>query len=603
MLRTAKKITKYLIIAALHPGRAKQAIYLARKRQLTNRSRRRSYLKWFAGNQLSQVELEQQKEDSKNFKHRPLISVLLPTYNTPIELLSDCIDSIINQTYDNWELCIADDASTHEDTKKIIKEYGDKYENIKYVLSKDNGHIAVATNEALALAKGEYISLMDHDDLLLPDALYETVKIVNDHPSADLIYSDEDKIEDNKCHVEPFFKPDWSPDFLLSCNVITHFATIRHTLMKKVGGFRNGSEGAQDWDLFLRITELTDEVYHIPKIIYSWRKTANSTAQASKSKPYAYINQKKVLRDALERRKQPAVVEPHIYMGFWRVKYEIIGSPYISIIIPSKDNYKYLNRCLESIFEETNYPNFEVIVVDTGSKDPQVLSYYDKLQKGIDKLKVVNWHSKSGFNFSAACNAGAKEAKGEYLVFLNNDTKVLDGHWLRDMLEHAQRPEIGAVGCKLFFPDRTIQHAGVVLSKRDVAFHPFYGLNEKTDIFSNIYINNIRNVAAVTAACMMVSKKKFNEIGGFDTNLRVTYNDVDLCLKLLDKGYLNLYTPYTRLVHYESKSVGNITTEKRDKSEWQEAFDIMQRRWDKYLQRDPYYNDNFVQHGPGYNLE
>jgi GT2 family glycosyltransferase len=603
MLRTAKKITKYFIIAALHPGRAKQAVSLARQRQLTNRNRRQSYLKWFTENQLSQVELEQQEEDSKNFKHRPLISVLLPTYNTPPELLSECIDSIISQTYDNWELCIADDASPSEETKKTIKKYADEHKKIKAVFRKKNGHIAVATNSALEIAEGEFISLMDHDDVLLPNALYETVKAINENPDIDLIYSDEDKIEDEKSHVEPFFKPDWSPEFLLSCNVITHFATIRHSLMKQVGGFRNGSEGAQDWDLFLRITELTDKIYHIPKIIYSWRKTANSTAQASKSKPYAYINQKKVLRDAIARRKLAASVEAHKYMGFWRVKYEIDTSPMVSVVIPSKDSYSYLKRCLESVFEETNYPNFEVVVVDTGSTEKKVLEYYEKLNNGIDNFKLVKWRSNNGFNFAAACNEGAKAAECEYLLFLNNDTEVMDASWIGDLLEHAQRKDVGAVGCKLLFEDETIQHAGVVLSKRDVAFHPFYGLNEKTDIFSNIYINNIRNVAAVTGACLMVSKKKFNEVGGFDKKLRVTYNDVDLCLKLLKAGYLNIYTPFASLTHYESKSVGKITSSERDQNEWKEAFELMQQRWNKYLERDPYYNDNFVQHGPGYNLE
>jgi GT2 family glycosyltransferase len=309
------------------------------------------------------------------------------------------------------------------------------------------------------------------------------------------------------------------------------------------------------------------------------------------------------LRDAIARRKLAASVEAHKYMGFWRVKYEIDTSPMVSVVIPSKDSYSYLKRCLESVFEETNYPNFEVVVVDTGSTEKKVLEYYEKLNNGIDNFKLVKWRSNNGFNFAAACNEGAKAAECEYLLFLNNDTEVMDASWIGDLLEHAQRKDVGAVGCKLLFEDETIQHAGVVLSKRDVAFHPFYGLNEKTDIFSNIYINNIRNVAAVTGACLMVSKKKFNEVGGFDKKLRVTYNDVDLCLKLLKAGYLNIYTPFASLTHYESKSVGKITSSERDQNEWKEAFELMQQRWNKYLERDPYYNDNFVQHGPGYNLE
>lgn len=603
MLKLIKKIIKLGVITVLHPHRAKQASQLARQRHQNNKQRRQQYLNWYEDNKILHEELDAQRKAQSNFTHRPLISVLLPTYNTPEKYLRECIESILQQTYTNWELCIADDASPDPKVRDIIIEYANKHPNIKHIFCKKNEHIASATNAALKLAKGDYVSLMDHDDFLLPNALYETAKAINDEPKLDLIYSDEDKIENDKYHVEPFFKPDWSPEFLLSCNVITHFATIRTSLMKKVGGFRAGTEGAQDWDLFLRLTEITDNIHHIPKIIYTWRKSETSTAQAHKSKPYAYINQKKVLRDAIYRRGWSAAVENHQYMGFWRVRHEIKGTPKISIIVPTKNNFELLKRCLESVFEESSYPHFEVIVVDTGSTEKEVLGYYKKLQSGIDNFKLVKWQPKNGFNFSAACNAGAKAATGEYLLFLNNDTKVLGANWLRNMLEHAQHSGVGAVGGKLFFPDRTIQHAGVVLSKRDVAFHPFYGLNEKTDIFSNIYINNIRNVSAVTGACMMLSKNTFNEVGGFDEELKVTYNDVDLCLKLLKAGYRNVYTPFARLCHDESKSIGHITTKNRDQREWQEAFDIMQHRWGEQLTRDSYYNDNFVQHGPGYRLE
>lgn len=590
------------LIAIVHPSQAKKIIRAVMQKKQTKKLRREQYIRWFNDHKLKQTEIPAQKNEALEFKHRPLISVLLPTYNTPPKLLTQCIESILVQTYDNWELCIADDASPSEETVKTIKKYLDN-PKIKTVFRESNGHIALATNSALELASGEFISLMDHDDLLSPDALFETVKVINEHPDADLIYSDEDKIEDDKWHVEPFFKPDWSPDFLLSCNVITHFATVRHSLMKRIGGFRAGSEGAQDWDLFLRITELTDKVYHIPKIIYHWRKTENSTAQASKSKPYAYVNQKKVFRDAIKRRSEAAVVETHENMGFWRVKYEIKGDPMVSIIIPSKDHLGDLKKCLESIFAETSYPNIEVIVVDTGSTDKQVFSYYEMLGRGLNNFRMVEWKSKSGFNFSAACNSGAAVAKGQYLLFINNDMEVIDPDWVRALLEHAQRPKVGAVGGKLVFPDHTIQHAGVVITKEGVAFHPFYGLNEKTDIFSNIYINNVRNVAAVTGACLMVSKKKFEKVGGFDEKLKVTYNDVDLCIKLLDMGYLNIYTPFARLIHYESKSVGKITTADRDQAEVKKAYDLMQKRWPEYLARDPFYNDNFIQHGPGYQLK
>ncbi len=599
-LRLAKKTVKVAIIATVHPRRAKHILKAAMLKRKINAERRNQYIKWYKRRELSPTEIENQQKASKKFKNRPLISILLPTYNTPEKFLRDCIESILAQTYDNWELCIADDASSKQVTKEVIHTYVKKYKNIKAVLADKNGHIASASNLAMTLAKGEFISLMDHDDLLLPNALFETVKVINEQPDADLIYSDEDKIEDDKWHVEPFFKPDWSPDFLLSCNVITHFATIRTGLMKKVGGFRVGSEGAQDWDLFLRLTELTDKIYHIPKIVYVWRKSPMSTAATYENKNYAYINQKKVLRDAVARRGQPAVIEAHRFMGFWRVRYEIKGLPKVSIIIPTKNNYEYIKRCLESVFEATNYPNFEVIIVDTGTTDDKTGELYEKLQRAIDNIKIVKWQKKGDFNFSAACNFGAAGATGEYLLFLNDDIKVIDSHWLRDMLEHAQRPETGAVGCKLLFPNRTIQHAGVVLSWRDIAFHPFYGLNERLDIFSNIFINNIRNVSAVTGACLMVDKNKFEEVGGFDEKLKVTYNDVDFCLKLLEKGYRNVYTPFARLIHYESASIARITTDERDKKELQAASDEMRKRWAQILKNDPYYNPNFIQHGPGY---
>lgn len=597
-----KKAVKFVVLGAANPRRTKNDLQLIRDRRRNNSWRRKQYIEWYARHQPTPAELDAQKKAAKSFKRQPLVSILVPTYNTRPDHLRECIESVLAQTYSNWELCIADDASPNEETRSVIREYADKYDNIKVTFSKVNQHIALTSNIALGMASGEYISLLDHDDLLEPNALFETIKTINQHPGAALIYSDEDKIEKDKWHVEPFFKPDWSPDFLNSCNYITHFGTLSTKVMKQVGGFRAGTEGAQDWDLFLRVTAVTDEVYHIPKILYNWRKSQTSTAQSAKSKPYAYINQKKVLRANVGFRKLAASVDTHPAMGFWRVHYSV-GTPLVSIILPTKDQYELMSQCVDSVLELSSYPYFELVIVDTGSTDERVQAYYDKIKATNPEVKIVRW-KKSVFNYSEACNFGVEKSQGEYLLFLNNDTEVLTHDWIQGLLEHAQRKDVGMAGAKLLFPSHKVQHAGIVLSHRDVAFHAFYNQDPHADIFTYIYANNVRDCAAVTAACSMVSRKKFAQVGGFDADLRVTYNDVDLCLRLLDAGYRNVYTPFVELIHYESASVGKITTAQRDTSELGSAAALMRERWgEKYLKRDPYYNDNFVQRGPGYVLD
>ena len=591
---------KFAVRAALHPSYGSEQIKLFRDRRLINKKRYDDYIEWFDKHKATEEQLDRQRKISKDFKYRPLISILLPTYNTNPTYLRSCIDSVLSQSYDNWELCISDDNSTSEQTKDVIKEYVEKYDNIIVTFRKENGHISKSSNTALSMAKGDYISLLDHDDILPPNALFEVVNAINKNPEVDLIYTDEDKIDHEGNHIEPFFKPDWSPDFMNSCNMITHFATMKANIIRGVNGFTVGTHGAQDWDLFLKITAKTNNIYHIPKILYHWRKSETSTAMNADSKPYAYINQKNVLRSSVRQRKENAYIDSHVALGFWRKKYVIPTNPLVSIIIPTKNNFKYIKKCIESIIENTTYPYFEIIIVDTGSTDSQVNNFYGKLINDNENIQIVKYKKK--FNFSDACNYGADNSNGEYLLFLNNDTEVITHDWIQSLLEHAQRPEVGMVGPKLIFEDKTIQHAGIVLSERDIAFHPFYGQDERVDIFTYIYTANIRNVSAVTAACSMVSRKKFDEAGGFDPKLRVTYNDVDLNLKLRKKGYYNLYTPYAELFHYESKSVGRINTSERDSTELQEAQNEMRKRWGNYLKRDPFYNDNFEQFGPGYRL-
>lgn len=597
----AKRIVKFGVYAALSPKGAKKVVKRTLVKRRTHKTRHQEYIAWFEQQRPSRTELEKQRAVAAKLSYKPLISIIVPLYNTPDHFLRSCLDSVLAQTYDNWELCLADDASPEEHVLKTVKEYAAKHKNIKFTSLKQNQHIVGASNEAIKLAKGEFIALLDHDDLLMPDALFEVASTLNKDPKLDLVYSDEDKVDEQGVHVEPFFKPDWSPDFLKSCNYITHFSVLRKTVVDKIGGFRYGTEGAQDWDLLLRFTGETSRIYHIPKIIYSWRKSPTSTAAAAKSKPYAYINQKRVLRDYLADSKRSASVYENIYLGFWRVRYSITDNPLVSIVIPTKDSPDYITRCINSIIENTSYANFEVVIVDTGTTDPKVLEFYESKRVKSNKIKVVQWEGQP-FNFSSACNFGAKNSQGQYLLFLNNDTEILSSDWIESMLEHAQRDEIGMVGCKLLFPNKNIQHAGVVLRESDIAVHPFYNVHAKQDIFTNIYMSNIRNCLAVTAACSMVAREKFEKVGGFEEKLRVTYNDVDLCLKLHDAGFRNLYTPYAEVYHYESVSVGKISTSDRDGSELGKASDYMRREWGKYLKRDPYYNDNFAPKGLPYHL-
>lgn len=598
VLKKSNRVVRLTLAGAAHPRRTVANLKASVVRRGIHRNRENEYLQWFKKYERQANDIAAQQEAIAAFKYKPLISIILPIYNTPEPFLRACIQSVISQSYTNWELCVADDASTTP-IIETVKDLAKKHPNIKWTRLQTNRHIAASSNEALKLAKGEFVALLDHDDLLLPNALYESVKAINEHPDVDLVYSDEDKVDGNR-HIEPFFKPDWSPDFLLGCNYITHFAVLRRSIVEKIGGFRVGTEGAQDWDLFLRFTAQTQRVHHIPKILYSWRKSPTSTAKTAKSKPYAYINQMRVLRDAMVANRTPASVLSSPFMGFWFVKHTVQKLPLVSIIIPTKDNYDVIKNCLDSIIENTTYPAYEIVIVDTGSTDGRVDELYKKMAE-LGHISVVRW--KKPFNFSGACNFGAKHSKGEYLLFLNNDTEVITPEWIEYLLGQAQRKEVGMVGCRLWFPTHRLQHAGVVLSKRDIAFHPFYNQDPKLDIFINIFASNIRNCSAVTAACCMVSREKFNEAGGFDEKLRVTYNDVDLCLRLLDKGYRNVYTPYAELYHYESLSIGKITARNRDQEELAAASNLMRQRWgDKYLNRDPYYNDNFMQHGPGYRL-
>lgn len=551
------------------------------------------YQIWLKKHAPTKEELEKQKELSKKFKYRPKISIITPVYDPKEKWLRACIESVLNQTYDNWEFCIADDASTKPYVKKVLEEYKKQDKRIKVVYRKKNGHICRASNSALKLATGEFIALLDHDDGIAPHALYEVVKLLNKHKDADFIYSDEDKLEIDGTRVDPFFKPDWSPDMFLSTNYLCHLSVIRKKLVDRVGGFRPGYEGSQDYDLFLRVTEKTDKIYHIPDVLYSWRKVPRSTAAVYEVKDYANRASLKALSDAIKRRKLKATVENGLTPGTFRVKYKFVGNPLVSIIIPTKDKVDYLKKCIESVLEKTNYKNYEILIVDTGSKEKKTFAFYKKLRDNKN-IKFLKWNK--AFSFAAVNNFAVKKARGKYVLFLNNDTEVIALGWLSAMLEHAQRKEVGAVGAKLLYPDERIQHAGIILGIMGVANHASLNMDDRACQWFPVSNSKdmIRDFSAVTAACLMISKKKYLKAGGMNEKFKIAFNDVDFCLRLTQKGYFNVYTPYAKLYHYESVSVGKPEWGNRDIKEFHKEVEMMHKKWSDLLQNDPYYNPNLT---------
>jgi GT2 family glycosyltransferase len=491
---------------------------------------------------------------------------------------------VLNQVYGNWELCLADGGSTKPHVKKVLQEYAKKDSRIKVKFLGENKGISGNSNEALSLAIGEFIGLLDHDDELAPFALYEVVRLLNKRPNLDFIYSDEDKIDANGRQFDPFFKPDWSPDLLLSCGYTNHLGVYRREIVDMIGRFRPSFEGSQDYHLVLRFSEVIDEdnIGHIPNILYHWRQIPGSTAVDPYAKNGVVIRAaKRALKDALDRRNIRGTVLDGKWSSSYRIHRDIIGNPLVSIIIPTKDQLKILKNCIESIKRRTTYKNYELILVDNNSTDPESLEYIHNLD-----LFVLNYNE--DFNFSKINNFATRHANGDYLVFLNNDTEVISPDWIQALLEHAQRPEVGAVGCKLLYPDKSIQHAGVILGlspdpMTGVAGHIFNRFSYEDHGYFGL-INVIRNYSAVTAAAMMIRKDLFEKVGGFNEDLAVCYNDVDLCLRLRENGYLIVYTPYAELYHYESVSKGYEV-------DIHEA-EYMLKKWGSILKRDPYYNPN-----------
>lgn len=550
-----------------------------------------SYENW-----ISALELKREKEIRNiELDVKPCISVLVPVYNVAPKMLKECLDSVVNQSYPNWELCIVDDCSTMKETLETLKQY-ENTEKIKIQYREENGHISKATNQALSMATGEYIALLDCDDVLTKNALLEVAIAINNNPNAGYIYSDEDKIDENGTkRFDPFFKPDWSPDSLMSFMYTCHLSVYKKEIIEQVGGFRVGLEGSQDYDLALRCTEIIEhkDIVHIPYVLYHWRTRQESTSSDVSAKPYVLNAAKKAKEDACERRGLKAKIEYLEDVHQFCVNYIPSKESLVSIIIPSKDNPEILKRCISSIKRKTRFKNYEIIVVDNGSN----ASNQDAYAHICNLFDCRYLYQKMDFNFSRMCNIGAQNSQGEYLLFLNDDIEVLDSQWLERMLGQAELDYAGAVGAKLLYPNTTfIQHCGVI-NLMPGPSHALGRLDDREIHYFGLNKNNI-NFIAVTAACLLVKKSKFEEIGGFDENLQVAYNDVDLCFKLVEAGYFNVVRNDVVLYHYESFSRG-LDTEDEEKTK--RLMSERDKLFNKHPQfalaegMDPYYNHFLVQ--------
>lgn len=533
------------------------------------------YETWLRMEVLSRSALRGMRRRARRFAYRPTISVVMPVYDPEPEWLRAAIESVRNQVYGNWQLSITDDGSTREDVRRLLERYAGKDRRIVVRFLERNQGISRASNAALEAATGEFVGFLDHDDELKPNALYEVVRLLNERRDLDYIYSDEDKKELDGSLTDVFFKPDWSPDLLMSVNYVTHFSVYRAQMLREVGGFRSEYDGSQDYDLVLRVTESTDNIAHIPLPLYSWRKVPGSAAASLDFKDYAYVAGKKALEDALARRGYSGLIEHGIVEGRYRSRYDLRSEPSVLIVIPTRDRRDLLERCVESIRTASTYRNYEILVVDNDSREAETLEY-------LERFPGLVFAYRAPFNFAAMMNAAAARAgDAELLLFLNNDTEVISEEWIEALLEHAQRPEVAAAGARLLFPDGEPQHEGIVVGAEGAAArnmpHPYFGLGR-----------TVRNCSAVTAACMMTPADVFRQLGGFEERLAVAFNDVDYCLRAREKGYEIVYTPHAVLYHDEGSSRGVGGSQSAE----DEAY--FRQRWQGY--RDPYYKPSFDAH-------
>lgn len=554
------------------------------------------YSTWFALNRATEEELARQRA---MFFERPIkISVAVPVYKTPEKFLRAMIESVMAQTYPFWELCMVDASpviSSKKDSQKktmltdIIQEYMVKDERIRCQILDSNGGISENMNRALGMAKGEFVGFLDHDDLLEPDALFEMVQMILADETVDAVYTDEDKTDrKGKQFLIPNMKPDFNLDLLRSNNYICHFFIVRRRIAISVGGFHSEFDGAQDHDFIFRCTEEARKVAHVHKVLYHWRTHEGSTSDNPNSKLYAFEAGKRAVQAHLKRTGVEAEVVDTPDLGYYRVKYPVQGDPMVSILIPNKDQKETLEKCLAALWEKTEYENYEILIIENNSKTQEIFDYYKKID-GRNHVRILYW--KDGFNFSAINNFAAKQAKGEYLVLLNNDTEIITRGWLKELLGTCQRPEVGMVGAKLYFPDDTVQSAGTIIGMGGLADHAFVNMPRAHSGYMHRASIQM-DLSGVTAACAIVKKSVFEEVGGFEEELTVAFNDVDLGLKIVTAGYLIVYDPYAEVYHYESKSRG-ADDEQNDRHKWEVRY--TQEKWADFLAAgDPCYNKNLT---------
>lgn len=546
-----------------------------------------SYEAWLIKHQADKRTLRKQKHAS--FAVNPKISIVIPLYATPLPYLKELLESVRSQSYANWQLCLAD-GSPDDKVKEFIEKHYGREKRILYKKLDENGGISVNTNAAIDMADGDYLMLCDHDDTLEPDALYEIVKAINENSAADVLYTDEDKVSmDGKHYFDPNFKPDFNLFRLRENNYICHIFVVKKSLADKAGYLRSEFDGAQDYDFIFRCCELAQKIVHIPKVLYHWRCHMDSTAADPESKKYAYEAGRNAIREHYQRIGVDASVEMTERPGWYRSYVKIQGSPLISIIIPNKDHVDDLELCLFSIAKKSTYRNYEILVVENNSEQEETFTYYEKLPGRYPKVRVLKWEKE--FNYSAINNFAAKEAKGEYLLFLNNDVEILTPQWMEEMLQICQQETVAAVGAKLYYPDDTIQHAGVVLGLGGIAGHIMCRASREDPGYFGRMIS-VQEISAVTAACMMVRKNDFDAVGGFDETFQVAFNDIDLCMKLRAAGKKIVFTPHAELYHYESKSRGlEDTPEKQFR--FDKEITRFKEKWGTVLEAgDPYYSPN-----------
>lgn len=552
------------------------------------------YKIWISNNEPSNELLEKQK--NYKFEKKPKISIVVPMYNTNETFFKELIDCLKEQTYNNFEICLADGS---EEENSNLKQYIND-DRVKYKFLNSNKGISENTNEAIKMATGDYIGFLDHDDLLSKDALFEVVKTINDKNEPDFIYSDEDKIDENYERFEPYFKPDFSPETLECNNYITHFVVVKKSLLNEVGLLNSKFNGAQDFDFVLRTTEKANQIVHISKILYHWRVHKSSTANVADSKPYAYEAGVEVIKSHLKRTNKKGKVEfGQEVPGIYKIEYEVKGNPKVSILIPNKDHIELLKQCINSILKLTTYDNYEIVIIENNSEKEETFKYYTEISKN-DKVRVIDYtktlkkNEPREFNYSKIINFGVKKVNGDFILQLNNDTKLLTPNWLELFIGYAQEKEIGAVGAKLYYEDKTLQHAGIIIGLSGIAGnalvnlpfgkHAYFGREAAT-----------RNVSAVTGACLFARRELYNEVGYMEEEkFKVAFNDVDFCLKLLQKGYRIVYNPYIELIHYESKTRGYEYSKKQEERFEKEANNFKEK-WKEVLEKgDPYYNKNFT---------